>query len=170
MKMFKYCWVWVKESGTGFLNANKYPLKNNEDVVVFCDGCHKYNPQMRSGKPYTCKKGGSTDNYNKDAKTTELLGNEIVTVSKGERYPLTTLHFQRDKGKIHPTQKPVALMEYLIKTYTNQGEAVLDFTCGSGTTCVAAKNLGRRYIGIELDPNYATIAEARLKTTERPLF
>jgi len=164
MKMFKYCWVWVKEAGTGFLNAKKYPLKNNEDVIVFCEkGYHKvYNPQMTAGNPYTCKKGGSTDNYNKDAKTTELLGNEIITINKGERYPLTTLRLKRDKDHLHPTQKPVALMEYLIKTYTNEGEAVLDFTMGSGTTGVACMNLNRDFVGIELDPGYFEIARQRI--------
>lgn len=156
MKMFKYCWVWVKEAGTGFLNAKKYPLKDSEDVIVFCGGLHKYNPQMRKGKPYTCKKGGGTDNYNKDSK------DEIITTNKGDRYPLTTIHFKRDKSKVHPTQKPVALMEYLIKTYTNEGETVLDFTMGSGTTGVACKNLERDFIGIELDEKYFSIAKERI--------
>ena len=155
-KNFKYCWTWVKEAGTGFLNAKKYPLKDNEDVVVFCRKPHIYNPQMREGKPYTCKKGGGTDNYNKDSKE------NIVTKNNGNRYPLTTIHFARDKGKVHPTQKPVALMEYLIKTYTNDNETVLDFTMGSGTTGVACKNLNRDFIGIELDKTYFNIAKERI--------
>jgi len=155
-KNFKYCWTWVKEAGTGFLNAKKYPLKDNEDVVVFCRKPHIYNPQMREGKFYTCKKGGGTDNYNKDSKE------NIVTKNNGNRYPLTTIHFARDKGKVHPTQKPVALMEYLIKTYTNDNETVLDFTMGSGTTGVACKNLNRDFIGIELDKTYFNIAKERI--------
>ena len=156
MEMFKYLWVWVKEAGTGFLNAKKYPLKDSEDVIVFCGGVHAYSPQMREGRQYTCKKGGGTDNYNRDSKDV------IVTVNKGERYPLTTIRFNRDKGKKHPTQKPVALMEYLIKTYTNEGETVLDFTMGSGTTGVACANLNRSFIGIELDAEYFKITEERI--------
>ena len=171
MEMFKYCWVWIKEAGTGFLNTKKYPLKNHEDVIVFCNkGYHRtYNPQMTKGEPYVCKKGGGTDNYNKDDKTTELLNNEVVTVNKGERYPLTVLEFNRDKNKAHPTQKPVALMECLIKTYTsshtNNNETVLDFAMGSGTTGVACKNLNRNFIGIEEDWYYFDVAEKRINNT-----
>jgi site-specific DNA-methyltransferase (adenine-specific) len=112
---------------------------------------------MRKGKPYTCKKGGLTDNYRKDSK------DNIITENKGERYPLTTLRFSRDKGKLHPTQKPVALMEYLIKTYTNEGETVLDFTMGSGTTGVACVNLARKFIGIEKDEGYFKKAAQRIE-------
>jgi len=154
-KNFKYCWTWVKEAGTGFLNAKKYPLKDNEDVVVFCRKPHIYNPQMREGEPYTITQGKTkSKNYGTQTGAT--------TVSDGKRYPLTTIHFARDKGKVHPTQKPVALMEYLIKTYTSEGETVLDFTMGSGTTGVACKNLNRNFIGIELDETYFNIAKARI--------
>ena len=155
-KNFKYCWTWVKEAGTGFLNAKKYPLKDNEDVVVFCRKPHVYNPQMREGEPYTITQGKTkSKNYGTQTGAT--------TVSDGKRYPLTTIHFARDKGKVHPTQKPVALMEYLIKTYTNQNETVLDFTMGSGTTGVACKNLNRNFIGIELDETYYNIAKQRIE-------
>ncbi len=156
LKQFKYCWVWVKEAGTGFLNAKKYPLKDAEDVVVFCEKRHVYNPQMRKGKAYIVKKGRNTDNYNRDTK------DNIVTVNKGERYPLTTIYFNRDENKLHPTQKPVALMEYLIKTYTNENETVLDFAMGSGTTGAACSNLNRSFIGIELNKKYFKIAEQRI--------
>ena len=155
-KNFKYCWTWVKEAGTGFLNAKKYPLKDNEDVVVFCRKPHVYNPQMREGEPYTITQGKTkSKNYGTQTGAT--------TVSDGKRYPLTTIHFARDKGKVHPTQKPVALMEYLIKTYTNENETVLDFTMGSGTTGVACKNLNRNFIGIELDETYYNIAKQRIE-------
>lgn len=156
IKQFKYCWVWEKESGTGFLNAKKQPLRNTEDVIVFYKKPPLYNPQMRKGfKPYTCKQGEKkTDNYGKQT--------GAVTVSNGDRYPLTALKFPRDKDKKHPTQKPVALMEYMIKTYTNEGETVLDFTMGSGTTGVACVNTGRKFIGIELDENYFNIAKERI--------
>ena len=154
-KNFKYCWTWVKEAGTGFLNAKKYPLKDSEDVVVFCRKPHIYNPQMREGEPYTITQGKTkSKNYGTQTGAT--------TVSDGKRYPLTTIHFARDKGKVHPTQKPVALMEYLIKTYTSEGETVLDFTMGSGTTGVACQNLNRNFIGIELDETYFNIAKLRI--------
>lgn len=156
---YKYDWVWVKEAGTGFLNAKKYPLKDNELINVFCDGVHPYFPQMEKGKAYTQKKGGATSNYNKDSR------NEIVTTNDGFRYPKTTLHFNREKEKFHPTQKPVALLEYLIKTYTQENETVLDFTMGSGSTGVAAKNLNRNFIGIEKDENYFKIACDRIGYT-----
>ena len=114
---------------------------------------------MRIGKPYTIKKGGKTSIYNKDSKL------NIVTENNGVRYPLTLIEFNRDKNKIHPTQKPVALLEYLIKTYTNENDTVLDFTMGSGSTGVAAKNLNREFIGIELDKNYFDIAKKKIEET-----
>jgi len=156
-KMFKYCWVWDKGQGTGHLNAKKQPLKNCEDIVVFYESQCAYNPQMRIGfKPYACKQGKTkSQNYGKQT--------GAYTVSNGERYPLHRIEFIRDKSKIHPTQKPVALMDYLIKTYTNEGETILDFTMGSGTTGVACKNLNRDFIGIELDPDYFEIAKQRIE-------
>jgi site-specific DNA-methyltransferase (adenine-specific) len=157
IKNYKYDWVWVKEQGTGFLNSKKQPLKNNEQICVFYKKQPNYNPQMRTGfKPYKTKKGGLTDNYKKDSI------NEVITKSNGDRYPLNTLGFKRDSLKIHPTQKPVALMEYLIKTYTNENETVLDFTMGSGSTGVACKNTNRNFIGIEMDENYFEIATNRI--------
>ena len=155
-KMFKYEWVWDKGQGTGFLNAKKQPLRSCENISVFYDKQCTYNPQMRTGfKPYTCKQGDTkTQNYGKQT--------GAVTVSDGSRFPLTRIEFVRDKEKVHPTQKPVALMEYLIKTYTNKGETVLDFAMGGGTTGVACKNLNRNFIGIELDPKYFKIAKGRV--------
>jgi len=156
IKQYKYDWVWVKDSVTGFLNSKKQPLRNNEQVAVFYKKQPNYIPQMRTGfKPYTCRQGDTkTDNYGKQT--------GAVIVSDGSRYPLNTIEFKRDKDKIHPTQKPVALMEYLIKTYTNEGETVLDFAMGSGSTGVAAKNLSREFIGIEMDQGYFDIAQARI--------
>jgi len=155
-KMFKYCWVWDKGKGTGFLNAKKQPLRSCEDVTVFYSKQPTYNPQKTQGKPYLCKKGGPTDNYRKDSKP------EIITENSGGRCPLTLISFSRDNDKEHPTQKPVALLEYLIKTYTNEGETVLDFTMGSGTTGVACVNTGRNFIGIEKDAGYFEIAKQRI--------
>lgn len=156
LKMLKYEWIWVKENGTGFLNAKKAPLKNHENVLVFYEKQPTYNPQMRTGfKPYTQKAGRASSNYRPQ------IGN-IVTESNGDRYPLSVIEFKRDKDKVHPTQKPLALMEYLVKTYTNQGDLVLDNCMGSGTTGVACKNLGRKFIGIEQDANYFEIAKNRI--------
>jgi site-specific DNA-methyltransferase (adenine-specific) len=162
-KMFRYSWVWVKDSGTGFLNAKKYPLKNSEDVLVFCEGVHYYNPQMSSGKPYTIQRGRKSDNYGKDSI------DKIVTVNEGLRYPLTTVYFNRDKPKLHPTQKPVALFEYLIKTYTSEGETVLDTCAGSGTTAIACLNTGRKFILIEQDDKYCEIALRRIREFKEKL-
>jgi len=153
----RYEWIWQKESGSGHLNAKKAPMKNHENVLVFYATPPTYNPQMRLGfKPYT-QAQGKTKSQNYGHQTGAL------TVSNGERYPLSVLEFARDKGKVHPTQKPVALMEYLIRTYTNPGEVVLDFTMGSGTTGVAAMNTGRRFVGIEMDDAYFDIACDRIE-------
>lgn len=155
LAMLKYEWIWRKEAGTGFLNAMRAPLKDHENVLVFYDSQPTYNPQMRTGfKPYKCKKGGETSNYNPSG--------IVTTESNGDRYPLTVLEFSRDRAKIHPTQKPVALMEYLIRTYTREGDTVLDNTMGSGTTGVACANAGRRFIGMEMDASYFEIASKRV--------
>jgi site-specific DNA-methyltransferase (adenine-specific) len=154
VREFKYQWVWQKEAGTGLLNAKKQPLRDHEDVAVFYSFQPVYNPQFTVGKPYVCKKGGETSNYNPSG--------TVVTVNEGTRCPKTVLQFTRDKNKIHPTQKPVALMEYLIKTYTNEGMTVLDNCMGSGTTGVACANLNRNFIGIEQDAAYFKIASERI--------
>lgn len=156
-KWFKHTWIWIKEAGTGHLNAKKYPLKNHEDVCVFCEGLPVYHPQMRPGKPYKYKQGRGSSIYGKQVQTT--------TDNKGTRYPLTALEFARDRPKVHPTQKPVALMQYLVRTYTNQGDVVLDFCMGSGSTGVATQSLRRRFIGIERDEKYYTIAKNRIYAT-----
>ena len=155
-EMFKYCWVWNKGQGTGFLNAKKQPLRSCEDVCVFYAKQCVYNPQMRTGfKPYKCEQGKTkTKNYGKQT--------GAITISNGSRYPLHIIDFKRDKEKIHPTQKPVNLMEYLIKTYTNEGDRVLDFCMGSGTTGVACKNLNRSFVGIEKDEKYFKTAKKRI--------
>ena len=160
IKQAKHFWVWIKERGTGFQVAKYRPMMATEDVCVFVNGrgaLSTYNPQMTPlEKPriekFARSKSGSSPIANM------IQGERIVT----ERYPVNTLIFKRDKSKIHPTQKPVSLMEYLIKTYTNEGETVLDFTFGSGTTGVAAKNLNRKFIGIELDDHYFEVAKNRI--------
>ncbi len=168
MKMFKYCWVWEKDNATNFLSSKYQPMKKHEDIIVFGQmaityskkGNMKYYPQMEVGKAYTQRSGKQkTEKHNAIARSKI---EQVITKNKGERFPSTIQKFNRDKSKIHPTQKPVALMEYLIKTYTNEGEVVLDFTMGSGTTGVACQNLGRDFIGIELDKNYFGIAKNRI--------
>lgn len=155
LQYLKYEWFWVKPQATGFLNAKKAPLKNTENVLVFYRSPPTYNPQMRTGfKPYRAKPGGNSKNYGSFS-----LDHE--TVSNGERYPISTLEFTAEKG-IHPTQKPVALFEYLIRTYTNPGETVLDNTAGSGTTAIAAENAGRKWICMERDPEYYAAAVGRV--------
>lgn len=156
LPMLKYEWIWRKEAGSGHLNAKRAPLKDHENVLVFYREQPTYNPQMRLGfKPYVCKQG-ATKSQNYGSQTGAL------TVSDGSRYPLTVIDFPRDKNKVHPTQKPVALLEYLIRTYTNEGDTVLDNTMGSGSTGVAAVNTGRNFIGIEMDPTYFEVAKKRI--------
>ena len=155
MPMFRYEWIWRKSAASGFLNAKKMPLKAHENVCVFYKRLPTYNPQMTEGKPYTATAGRASENYRKG------IGG-AVTVNTGFRYPFDVFLFKRDKDRLHPTQKPVPLLEYLIKTYTNEGETVLDNCMGSGSTGVACVNTGRDFIGIELDPEYFKIAEERI--------
>lgn len=157
LEMLRYEWIWRKEAGTGFLNAKKAPLKDHENVLVFYRELPTYNPQMRTGfKPYKAKQGHVGSNYG-------AVREENVSESDGDRYPVTVLDFPRDKNKVHPTQKPVALMEYLIRTYSNPGDTVLDNCMGSGTTGVACANTGRKFIGIERDDKYFEIARQRVE-------
>ena len=162
LKYLKYEWIWQKDAGTGFLNAKKMPLKDHENILVFYKKPPTYNPQMRTGfKPYETKQGHLGSNYGS--------GVESVTKSNGERYPLTTMKFQRDSSKLHPTQKPVALFEYLIRTYTNENETVLDNVMGSGTTAIATINTHRNYIGFEMDTNYFNLTNERIEKHLNPI-
>jgi site-specific DNA-methyltransferase (adenine-specific) len=162
VKMFKYEWMWEKEQGLGNLNAKKRPLMKFENVLVFYKNQPTYNPQMTTGKPYTIKRNKNT---------AEFLGKNgtkdgYITENKGERYPINILKYNRElKCRLHPTQKPVALFEYLIKTYTNEGDVVLDNCAGSGTTGVACQNLNRQFILIEKEQEYIDIINARLSLT-----
>jgi len=155
IKNYKYDWVWEKERGSNFASVKYQPFKKHEIVSIFSKKSHVYNPQMLKGEPYTCKQGRKGDVYGGDN------GKEVITINKGDRYPFTIIKFKRERG-LHPTQKPVALMEYLIKTYTNEGETVLDFTMGSGSTGVACINTNRNFVGIELDKKYFETANLRL--------
>lgn len=170
--LYRYSWVWVKDGGTNYLNVNYMPLKNTEDICVFSKGkvgslaknpiryfpqdivevniekCNNPNSKFRESMGY----GGKNNQVNSNTKYTQKYTN----------YPKQILEFKRESG-YHPTQKPVPLLEYLIKTYTNEGDLVLDNCMGSGSTGVACKNLNRNFIGIELDENYFNTAKERIK-------
>lgn len=160
IKMLKYEWIWEKEAGTGFLNSKIAPLKNHENILVFYKKTPTYNPQMIKGDPYKCKQGKQKNN----TYDVEHLSDNIITENEGYRYPITCIKFNRDRTKFHPTQKPVALCEYLIKTYTNENDVVLDNCMGSGSTGVACKHLNRNFIGIEIEDKYFDIAEKRINS------
>jgi len=158
-KMFKYEWIWDKITGRGHLVAKYRPMAQHENILVFGNGKVKYNPQMvLMDKP---QKGKSME-----ASRTSIMGGrttkESEIIIRTHKYPKTIITQGVDGKYLHPTQKPVALFEYLIKTYTNEGDLVLDNCMGSGTTGVACKNLNRNFIGIELDPDYFKIAEKRI--------
>jgi len=163
VKMFKYCWVWDKKRGSGFNYARFQPMRQHEDIAVF----YKIAPKYEStGKPYiipvTYKMAGTPSD---SSHMTHSDTDRKVTAT--HRKKTSIIEFEKvNQGSVHPTQKPVALMEYLIRTYTNAGETVLDFTCGSGTTGVACVNTGRRFIGIEMDADYFTVAQARIRTAQ----
>jgi site-specific DNA-methyltransferase (adenine-specific) len=168
---FKYCWVWVKNRPTGSLHSRNRPMGKHEDVCVFSgapmghasrlgDARMHYYPQgvVATGKKKVVKEKGFHGNHIGSRKNQVGIEYDVFT-----GFPSTVLEFDKEESHLHPTQKPVALMEYLIQTYTNPNETVLDFTMGSGTTGVAAMNLGRKFIGIELDDKYFAIAEERIK-------
>ena len=168
IKNYKYDWIWKKNGNSGdFAMAKNKPLSNIENICCFSFGkCGngaklrmEYNPQDLIYKPRTVKKtdGGSSSEHRPNRKV-----RVVKFTSEYTNYPKRILEFKKDKNKKHPTQKPVELMEYLIKTYTNENETVLDFTMGSGTTGVAAKNLNRNFIGIEMSSEYFYIATKRI--------
>ena len=160
-KMFKYEQIWDKNKGTQPQLANIQPMKSHENILVFGKGKINYYPQKTKGDPYT--------RDNKQSHTEHSLSKglkPIKQVNTGFRFPKTVLMYPRDfsaQTRLHPTQKPVALLEYLIKTYTQDGEIVLDFTFGSGSTGVACINTNRRFFGIEMDEGYFNIAKERIE-------
>ena len=159
IKDFRYEWIWEKPQGTNPMNAKVMPLKSHENILVFYRKKPTYNPQMTQGTPYG---GFSSDT----AKIGEVYGSaksKHRANPEGTRYPKTVLKFAQERGGLHPTQKPVPLFEYLVRTYTNLGETVLDNCMGSGTTGVAAYNTGRNFVGIEQDPTYFETAQKRLE-------
>ena len=163
-KNYKYEWVWVKNLKTGNLNARRMPMSGHETLQVFYRKPPTYNPQKRkrttevkSGNKFNSK----TQNYGKQKN--DYLDRQSDLISPDTAL-LGIKCVHNSSGKVHPTQKPAELMEYMVKTYTNESETVLDFTMGSGSTGVAAKNLNRNFIGIELDENYFNIAKERIES------
>jgi len=164
LAMLRYEWLWEKNKATGHLNAKKQPMRAHENVLVFYDEFPIYNPQMGEGAPYSNrhKAGDAGENYG--------VVKESRVDGRTTRYPRSVIKFPVDiKAEFHPTQKPVALMEYLIRTYTNEGQTVLDNTMGSGTTGVACVNTGRRFVGIERDDAYFAIAKKRIEDAHASL-
>ena len=164
--MYRYDLIWEKTKAGGFLNAKRMPLQAHENISIFYKKLPTYNPQMEQGEPYIRKAvtNGDGNNYGKFNRVGQ------VHINNGERFPRSVIKISNDNHKsLHPTQKPVALLEYLIKTYTNEGETVLDNCMGSGSTGVACKKLNRKFIGIELDENYFNIAKERIEKSRNEI-
>jgi DNA modification methylase len=157
---FRYEWIWEKPQGTNPMNAKIMPLKSHENILVFYKKKPIYNPQMWYSTPYT----GFSSNKSKIGEVYGSAKSKHRDNPEGSRYPKTILKFKQEKG-YHPTQKPIALMEYLIKTYTNEEDVVLDPTMGSGTTGVACVNTNRKFIGIEREKEYFDTAKKRIDET-----
>lgn len=167
--LYKYDWIWEKDNGTNAPNVGLQPFRIHEQVFVFGKGRvtngnrtpMKYNAQKTKGEPYKQMSGKISENWKGGLK------NIVTNNETGDRHPKTIQKFNRDKDGFHPTQKPVALFEYLIKTYTNEGETVLDNCMGSGSTGVACINTNRNFIGIELDKKYFEIAKERIEEVSK---
>ena len=174
IKNYKYDWIWHKNSTSGFALAKKQPMRNHENILLFYKKQCTYN-YIKEKRDMS---ESSTNRMNYDFTSIKGINNiqngiakvQFIPEDKNLSYPKTVKYFKNiannDKDRVHPTQKPVALMEYLIKTYTLENELVLDFTMGSGTTGVACKNLNRNFIGIELEEKYFTIAKDRIENTK----
>jgi site-specific DNA-methyltransferase (adenine-specific) len=157
----RYEWIWEKSRATGFLHARRMPLRAHESVLVFYERARKYNPQLLPGKPYRTRRA---DTYIRH------LGRTVgaaVTENAGYRYPRTVLHIPSEGQPVHPTQKPVELFEYLILTYTDPGDVVLDTFMGSGTTAIACINSRRHFVGFERDPAFHAVAQRRVELHRR---
>lgn len=161
LQMLRYEWIWEKTAATGHLNAKKMPMKAHENILVFYSELPKYRPQKTSGH---VRKTAKAERFRLGS---ECYGDEQGTTyyDSTDRYPRSVLQFPTDKQtcSLHPTQKPLALIKYLIRTYTDEGDIVVDNCMGSGTTGVACKNLNRDFIGIELEPEYFQIATERIR-------
>lgn len=153
-QMFRYEWIWQKSRATGHLNAKKMPMKIHENVLIFYNALPTYNPQFTKGDPYVKYRETHSSNYGYQA--------GVVTVNEGIRYPKDIIEFTSETNTIHPTQKPVDLLRYLVLTYTNEGDTVLDNCIGSGTTAIACIKERRHFIGFELSKEYFDKAVRRV--------
>ena len=162
IKMYRYSLIWEKSKTVGFLNANKMPLRCHEDILVFYKALPTFNPQKTPGKPYKGLARGQSANYKVD---------RVKSINTtGDRNPTSVIKINNENNTFHPTQKPVALIEYLIRTYSNEGDTILDNCMGSGTAGVASKNLNRKFIGIEKNPEYYNEAVKRITYSPNLLF
>lgn len=161
LRLLRYEWIWEKTLATGHLNAKKMPMKAHENILVFYKKLPTYNPIKTTGH---VRKVSKAEHKRNSKMSTNYNPTGLTTYDSTERYPRSVLKFATDKQKssLHPTQKPVALVEYIINTYTNPGETVLDNVMGSGTTAIAAINTGRNFIGIEKNPEYHEAAINRI--------
>lgn len=168
-KMFRHEWVWNKSRAANFASAKRAPLKKHESVLVFSSGAVRYYPRMEQGQEYKERRQTRKPDGIYGAASIESPDGWVGEI-RGMRYPGTVLQFgsMRQQDLLHPTQKPVALMEYLIRTYTNEGDLVLDNCMGSGTTGVACASTGRRFIGMEMDADYFEIASKRIAEVFSP--
>lgn len=169
MDMYKYDWYWIKPHGANFLNVKYRPFEVVETISIFTNNPvsyskknknNRYFPQFEEGKPYVSKSGKQVNDRNNSSVRSPI--EQTVTVNSGTRYPKNTLYFSKDKEKLHPTQKPVPLLEYLIKVYTKEKEIVLDNCMGVGSTGLACSSLDRLFIGMEINENYFNIAKERI--------
>lgn len=174
-KIFRYEWVWEKDNGTNFPSVNFQPFRVHENVLVFGifpttftkKGGYNYIPQFSLGKAYSCVSGKQKHDTIRGGSS--AAAGQYETVNEGKRFPKSIIKINRDKEKMHPTQKPVALFEYLIKTYTNEGETVLDNCAGSFTTAVACENTNRNWICIEKEEKYCEIGRNRIEQNRKRL-
>lgn len=160
---FRYEWIWEKPQATGYLNANRAPMKAHENIITFSANGHTFNPQKSKSKPYRATSGAVGDVIRD-----KTVGG-CLTVNNGDRFPRSVMFFNGETDTEHGTQKPVALIEYLIRTYTNEGDTVLDFTAGSGTLGVACILTNRNAVLIEKDPDYFAIAQRRIAEAKAQL-
>lgn len=161
LKMYKYDWIWKKNRPSNFLCAKKHPLKYHENILVFYKKQPIYNPQMQKGKPNHSKGNDYSKPLTNNIIDTKLFRTKVIC--NGEKYPKSILKYNKDISKFHPTQKPVALLEYLIKTYTNENEVILDNCAGSMSTAIACLNTNRNGIMIEKDEHYFEVGCKRIK-------
>jgi len=168
-QFYRYDWIWDKKRGSNFQNARHQPMKSHENILVFSQRQSTYNPIYWFGKPYKMGGGERRRKIEGLSEKGTVASYRSETESKdGRRFPLSIIRFSRDASRIHPTQKPVALLEYLIKTYSHPGETVLDPFMGSGSTGVACVQTGRKFIGCELDPHFFEVSKRRISEAPRP--